>query len=147
MPASTRLRAAESHHASPSASSSWTTNTNKNARADSNPAGTLWSDPQAASTSTSEATQSGGDARTMEDPETELKRLLRPPPIPGVEMWGIPPTPETPWDLALEVSSVRRTPVTQAQSGSHKNGPTSDTHLSVGEDQPLQNPQASRQTL
>lgn len=32
-----------------------------------------------------------------------LSRLLRPPPIPGVENWGIPEVPPEPCDTALEV--------------------------------------------
>jgi len=38
--------------------------------------------------------------------EALLKRLLRPPPIPGVENWGIPEAPSEPCDRALE-SKIR----------------------------------------
>jgi len=38
--------------------------------------------------------------------EALLRRLLRPPPIPGVENWGIPEAPSEPCDPALEVRHI-----------------------------------------
>jgi len=44
---------------------------------------------------------------TPEEPQDELSRiraLLRPPPIPGVDDWGIPPESNEPGDPAIAVS-------------------------------------------
>ncbi|KAI0349869.1 HCNGP-domain-containing protein, partial [Trametes cingulata] len=44
-------------------------------------------------------------ASLAQDPSDELtciRQLLRPPPIPGVEDWGIPPEPTTPCDEAIK---------------------------------------------
>jgi hypothetical protein len=45
-----------------------------------------------------------------EEPQDELSRiraLLRPPPIPGVDDWGIPPESNEPVDPAIAVSLFR----------------------------------------
>ncbi|KZT72853.1 HCNGP-domain-containing protein [Daedalea quercina L-15889] len=51
-----------------------------------------------------------------DDELARIQRLLRPPEIPGVEDWGIPPPPSTPCDPALETKlsqfmSLKRDPV------------------------------------
>ena len=52
----------------------------------------------------SSSTASAQDDSVSE--EALLRRLLRPPPIPGVENWGIPDAPSEPCDPALEVSPM-----------------------------------------
>ncbi|EPT03830.1 hypothetical protein FOMPIDRAFT_1022036 [Fomitopsis schrenkii] len=42
------------------------------------------------------------DEQEPDDEPTRIRRLLRPPEIPGVADWGIPPPPSTPCDPALE---------------------------------------------
>ncbi|KAI0734424.1 HCNGP-like protein-domain-containing protein [Fomitopsis betulina] len=42
------------------------------------------------------------DEQQLDDEPARIRRLLRPPEIPGVADWGIPPSPSTPCDPALE---------------------------------------------
>lgn len=45
------------------------------------------------------------DEQQLDDEPARIRRLLRPPEIPGVADWGIPPSPSTPCDPALEVGT------------------------------------------
>ncbi|KAI0764499.1 HCNGP-like protein-domain-containing protein [Trametes elegans] len=58
----------------------------------------------ARTSSQDQPTERTGDPAGAEpsDELTRIRQLLRPPPIPGVEDWGIPPEPETPCDEAIK---------------------------------------------
>lgn len=45
----------------------------------------------------------GAGAETPQDELTRIRALLRPPPIPGADDWGIPPEPTGACDPEIEV--------------------------------------------
>ncbi|KAH9886021.1 HCNGP-like protein-domain-containing protein [Cubamyces lactineus] len=63
-----------------------------------------------------EASTSVADALYEDDELARIRQLLRPPPIPGVEDWGIPPEPDTPCDETIKAKitqflALKRDPV------------------------------------
>ena len=53
------------------------------------------------------------------DEMTRIRALLRPPPIPGVDDWGIPPEPTGACDPEIE---VRPASILSLKHGSHQGG-------------------------
>lgn len=51
----------------------------------------------------SDQTRNGGQDEPDQDELTQIRALLRPPPTPGVQDWGIPPETTEPCDPALSV--------------------------------------------
>ncbi|KAI0657038.1 HCNGP-like protein-domain-containing protein [Cubamyces menziesii] len=71
--------------------------------------------PTARSTS-QEASTSAVDTLYEDDELARIRQLLRPPPIPGVEDWGIPPEPDAPCDETIKAKitqflALKRDPV------------------------------------